>query len=121
MVACPYCGNNAKFITSKEFYGKDYGTNLYSCRPCDAYVGTHGRSKTPLGTLANRSLREMRKRTHASFDPLWKSRRMSRSEAYQWISEVMQLPPEKAHIGMFNEKQCFELLKHIRNLSLVHF
>lgn len=63
----------------------------------------------------------MRKRTHAAFDPLWKTRKMSRSQAYKWMAEVMNIPPEKAHIGMFNEKQCFELLKHLREKSDVHF
>lgn len=71
--------------------------------------------------MANHNLREMRKRTHAAFDPLWKSRRMTRSQAYKWMADVMNLPDEKAHIGMFDEKQCFELLKHIREISLVHF
>lgn len=120
-VLCPYCGNKAKFITSKELYGKDYGSNVYICRPCNAYVGTHGRGKTPLGTLANRNLREMRKRTHAAFDPLWKTNRMSRSQAYKWMQDVMGLPAEKAHIGMFDEKQCLELLKHVREISEVQF
>ncbi|WEG13976.1 zinc-finger-containing protein [Pullulanibacillus sp. KACC 23026] len=108
-------------MSSEEFYGKDYGANLYVCRPCNAYVGTHGKGKTPLGTMANYNLRQMRKRTHAAFDPIWKYKRMSRSKAYQWMSEVMNLPPDKAHIGMFDEEQCFELLKHIRAISLVHF
>lgn len=120
-IFCPYCGKKAKFMSSKEFYGKDYGSNLYVCYSCDAYVGTHGKSKTPLGTMANKSLREMRKRAHISFDRLWKSQEMSRSAAYKWMSEVMRLPPQKAHIGMFNEKQCFELLRCLRERSEVFF
>lgn len=118
---CPYCGKEPNFMSSKEFYGKDYGSNIYVCLPCDAYVGTHGKTKTPLGTLANKNLRIMRKRAHKSFDPLWKSKRMNRSQAYKWMAEVMNLPSKKAHIGMFNERQCFKLLKHIREISLVHF
>lgn len=117
---CPYCGREPVFLSSKEFYGRDYGTNVYLCRPCNAYVGTHGKGKTPLGTLANKSLREMRKRAHAAFDPLWKSKKMSRSKAYKWMAEIMNLPAEKAHIGMFDEVQCLELLSHLKpelNLS----
>jgi phage nucleotide-binding protein len=111
---CPYCGREPVFLTSKQFYGRDYGTNVYLCRPCNAYVGTHGRGKTPLGTLANKNLRDMRMRTHAAFDPLWKSKKMSRSKAYKWMAEVMELPGDKAHIGMFDENQCLELLRHLR-------
>ncbi len=68
MIVCPYCGREARLITSKDFYGRDYGTNVYACHPCAAYVGTHKNSIAPLGTLAKKGLREMRKRTHAAFD-----------------------------------------------------
>lgn len=109
---CPYCGNEAKFMSSKEFYGKDFGSNLYVCRPCDAYVGTHGKGKTPLGTMANQRLRELRKTAHSIFDPMWRGKyKMSRSKAYAWMAEVMDLPGEKAHIGMFNDDQCKALIE----------
>lgn len=113
---CGYCNNEAEFMSSKEFYGQDYGVNMYVCRPCDAYVGTHGKGKTPLGTLANKRLRSMRKTAHSIFDPLWKGkyRKMGRGNAYQVMQELMNLPPEKAHIGMFNEEQCQELIQKLK-------
>jgi len=91
---CNYCGNEAEFMTSKEFYGQDYGVNMYVCRPCDAYVGTHGKGKTPLGTLANKRLRSMRKTAHSMFDPLWKGkyRKMGRSKAYQVMQKLKSNP-----------------------------
>lgn len=92
----------------------DYGTNLYVCRPCDARVGTHRRSKKPLRTLANAELREMRTRCHAVFDRLWKSKEMTRGQAYKWIQKVMNLSSDDAHIGMFDMKQCQELLHHLK-------
>jgi hypothetical protein len=113
IVTCPYCGRAAVFMSSKQFYGTDYGTNIYVCRLCDAYVGTHKGSKTPLGTLANQETRNMRKMAHAHFDRLWKSRQMSRTKAYQWMCRAMDLPPEKAHIGMFTADQCRALLKRL--------
>ena len=114
---CPYCKSEAEFITSKEFYGRDYGTNLYLCRPCNAYVGTHGNSKKALGTMANVTLRALRKACHQQFDRLWrgKCKRMSRSKAYVWLQQNMDLTSEKAHIGMFDELQCQQLLKILKN------
>lgn len=109
-IKCPYCGKDAQFITSKDFYGKDYGSNLYVCTPCDARVGTHGRGKKALGTLANANLRELRKRCHSRIDPLWRSRKMSRGSVYNRLQKVMSLSSEEAHIGLFNEQQCFQLL-----------
>lgn len=110
---CPYCNQPAEFISSAEFYGRDYRTNLYICRPCDARVGTHGRGKTPLGTMANSELRSLRKECHKRFDVRWKTRQVSRNKAYQQLAKMMDLPPEKAHIGMFDKEQCKKLLSLI--------
>ncbi|MBN6206237.1 hypothetical protein JYK21_07220 [Ralstonia pickettii] len=108
-VICPYCKKEAEFVTSNQFYGKDYGTNLYVCHPCDARVGTHGKGKQPLGTMANKQLRALRMACHEAFDPMWK--RGKRREAYSWLQEVMGLSKKDAHIGKFDEKQCFKLLR----------
>ncbi|MFJ7407143.1 MULTISPECIES: zinc-finger-containing protein [unclassified Lysinibacillus] len=118
---CPYCQEQAEFISSKDFYGTDYRTNLYVCRPCDARVGTHGRGKTPLGTMANAELRELRKLCHARFDVRWKYGKVSRSKAYQQLADMMGLTRELAHIGMFDKEQCKKLLslipKETKNMS----
>lgn len=113
---CSYCGKKAEFMSSEEFYGRDYGVNMYVCRPCDAYVGTHGKGKMALGTLANKRLRSLRKTAHSIFDPLWKgrNRKMNRNKAYQVMQKLMNLPPEKAHIGMMNENQCLELIQKLK-------
>lgn len=109
---CPYCGKEAKFLTSKEFYGKDYyNTNVYVCYDCDAHVGTHRGSKTPLGTLANHKLRSLRRMCHQHFDLLWKNEGYSRTGAYRWLQREMELPPEDAHIGRFTVEQCMTLLR----------
>lgn len=119
---CNYCGKEAEFMSSKEFYGRDYGVNMYVCRPCDAYTSTHGKGKTPKGTLATPRLRKLRMTAHSIFDPLWrgKYRRMSRGKAYRWMQEAMDMTPEQAHIGMMNEEQCQELilkLKEFRGIN----
>lgn len=111
---CPYCNEKAVFMTTEEYYGKDYGTNMYVCRPCDATVGTHGRTKNPKGTLANKELRQLRMEVHAIFDPLWKSGKMMRHNAYAVLQKLMNLPKEKAHIGMFNKEQCLEALEKLK-------
>lgn len=107
---CGYCGTRPKLVTSKEFYGRDYGTNVYLCKNCNAYVTTHRFSTKPMGTLANEELRKLRIKCHNYFDPFWRMGCVTRDEAYEWLSIVMDLPPEKAHIGMFDEEQCRKLL-----------
>ncbi|MFJ8103369.1 zinc-finger-containing protein [Lysinibacillus sp. NPDC096212] len=88
---CPYCQTQAEFISSKDFYGTNYRTNLYVCRPCDARVGTHGRGKTPLGTMANAELRELRKLCHARFDVRWKFGKVSRYIASVFLHVIFTL------------------------------
>ena len=106
-VNCPYCSRLAVFVDSKEIYGTSYGM-VYLCRPCDAYVGVHKGTDRPLGRLANKELREWKKKAHSFFDPIWKEGRFKgmRDKAYKWLSEQMGLPKEETHIGMFDIALC---------------
>jgi len=53
---------------------------------------------------------------HAAFDPLWKSGRMSRNEAYRRLAIAMGLHQDKCHIGMFDEQQCRVVQSIAKNL-----
>lgn len=114
---CPYCNKAAAFVTSQQFYGRDFGCNIYWCEPCGAYTTTHGHTDRPKGTLAKRELRELRKQAHAKFDPYWKSGHMTRKEAYKWLQQIMGLNKNEAHIGMFNEDQCKKLIELLNRTS----
>jgi len=112
---CPYCGSNARLKDSSVIYGKSYGM-VYVCKnypKCNAYVGCHKGTSKPLGRLSDEKLRKMKKNLHGHFDVLWKKGYMSRTEAYQLLSDLMGLPPRKTHIGMFDEDQCKEALEKI--------
>lgn len=104
-VICNYCGKTAKFVDSAIIYGSSYGM-IYFCKDCNAWVGVHKGSATPLGTLANAELRAYRRKAHGLFDRIWRRRWMSRGKAYTWLSEQMGLSREETHIGMFSIKQC---------------
>lgn len=111
-VYCPYCGSKAEYVDSSEIYGKSYGM-VYLCRPCDAYVGVHDGTDTPLGRLANRDLRRWRNRAHAAFDPLWQKGpyRRRRNDAYAWLAGKMGLTKEETHIAMFDVEQCKQVIQ----------
>ncbi len=115
-VYCPYCGNKAEYVDSAEIYGKSYGM-VYLCRPCDAYVGVHDGTDTPLGRLANRDLRRWRNRAHAAFDPLWQRGRYRRrrNDAYAWLAGKMGLTKEETHIAMFDVEQCKQVIQIMDN------
>ncbi len=111
-VYCPYCGNAAELVDSSAVYQRSYGM-IWMCKPCDAYTGVHSSSPTfkPLGTLAKKELRALRRKAHALFDPMWQSKKMTRSEAYSQLAKLMNLPKEKTHVAMFSEDQCKEAIR----------
>lgn len=109
MITCAYCNQPAELVTGREIYPHRpdlYEKNFWQCKDCDAYVGCHGLSAAPLGRLANAELRAAKREAHAAFDPLWKGRSMSRSQAYRWLAGQMGIPFCQCHIGMFNVEQC---------------
>jgi len=116
-VICPYCGKPAEFVDSNLVYGRSFGM-IYLCAPCDARVGVKKGTDIPIGTLADALLREHRKLTHAVFDPLWKSRQMTRSKAYLWLSRRMGLNTLQCHIGKFNVEQCQKAIQLVRSRNL---
>lgn len=63
---------------------------------------------------------QARIRAHAAFDPLWQNGIMKRRDAYRWMSWVMGLPQEEAHISMFNIDQCNRLIEIMEGVWTEH-
>ncbi|MDR3087251.1 MAG: DUF3268 family zinc-finger domain-containing protein, partial [Azoarcus sp.] len=87
-----------------------------------AYVGTHQRNKKlgligyePMGRLSNAELRRAKQAAHAAFDPLWKSGRMNRKEAYAWLAGELSVSAENCHIGMFDVDACKAVVAIMKN------
>lgn len=115
-VTCPYCDKPANLVTGAAIYPhrKDlHKQYFWFCQPCNAYVGTHKNSKAfaPLGRLANAELRAAKIEAHNAFDPLWKSREMSRRDAYQWLAKRLCMSVKKCHIGMFDVDMCNKVVE----------
>ncbi len=86
---------------------------LYVCDrypQCDAYVAAHRKSKLPMGTLANSDLRHKRIEAHKAFDWMWRSGLMSKQQAYKWMQAKLALNEKQAHIAMFSEYMCDQLI-----------
>lgn len=129
---CPYCGGPVRRADSANVYGKSFGW-LYICSrypECDAFVGCHqpnewhGHDGTePKGRLADPDLRELKKKAHRLFDPLWQSSEerqaiMTRREAYKRLALAMGLPSEVAHIGYMDTPQLESLIDILQRESL---
>ena len=114
IVLCPYCGSAARIRKAEAIYGSGPSGCVYVCSNypvCDAYVGCHPGTQKPLGTLANAKLRLLRRNAHNVFDRWWKSGRMTRTEAYRELSQLMDLDTERTHIAMMDAEECKRLLE----------
>jgi len=121
-VLCPYCGKKAEKATGATIYPHRadlYEKRFYLCEPCDAYVGVHAGTWLPFGRLANAELREIRRKAHALFDPLWKKGEMTRGEAYGWLSRSLGITREETHIGNFDVAMCQETINAVTELKRI--
>lgn len=120
LTICPQCGCRGEFKSATVIYGpsgKSYGKVLVCVNHprCDSYVGVHksGRYRDlPKGTMADFKTRNARKRAHEAFDLLWKDKK-SRGIAYEWLSDLMNLPAYSAHIGLMNAEQCEKVVRAV--------
>ena len=122
---CPYCGAPAEFLPSSErlYHGRDYGP-VYACLPCKAWVGCHRGTTRPLGRLADAALRRAKIAAHAAFDHTWRAlhaRRQTaepgytlgraRASRYRRLAELLGIPPQECHIGMFDVETCRRVIE----------
>ncbi len=86
----------------------DYGLR-WACPHKGCTIVSWGHENT---TPADEVTRNARKAAHAAFDSLWRGRRalMDRSEAYELLQRAFGLPPEQAHIGLFDRQQCEQVV-----------
>ena len=72
-VYCPYCGAEARVRPASAVYGENTKAEnadkyLYVCNrypKCDSYVAAHKKTMLPMGSLANKELRQKRMQTRS--------------------------------------------------------
>ena len=120
---CPNCGAPVDYGSNAVIYGRPFGSGLvYICSRfpvCDTYVGAHGERANeeqrylPMGTMADATLRSLRKRVHNMIDTYWQvSSVMSRPAVYRHLAVLLNIPFEKAHVAMLDVGQCQFVLDH---------
>jgi hypothetical protein len=119
LTICPYCGSHTHFVPSALVYGRNTGNIVLACTSCNAYSACHEGTMIPKGTLANPVLRELRRKTHGVFDPIWRKDGIAcRSIAYKALARLLQLP--EVQIGWLDEQQCIRVInkkERLRNLA----
>ena len=113
---CVYCGAPVIFTSNAQIYGREYGNGrCYKCTECDAYVGVHDGTYIPLGRLADRELRALKKRCHYIFDPVWQGKRLRRDRAYNRLAQLLGIRPEHCHFGWFDKDMLLRCLAIMKN------
>lgn len=110
---CDYCFNPCEWVENKEVYGRNIGKSImiWLCRPCNAYVGCHQNTRSPLGTIANAELRAWRRKAHDAFDPLWRNGKLNREQAYGLLKKEFGCD---VHIGECGIEQCKEIISFVQ-------
>lgn len=130
ILLCPVHKLAARFRKSSAhaYGGRDYGP-IWECprSDCDAQCGCHP-DGSPLGTLATKTLRQLRMRAHDRFDQLWKPweaqqlaypeedrvigklRGAMRSRAYAWLAQQIGITKDACHIGAMDEEQIARVI-----------
>lgn len=107
---CPYCGSTTVYRSATGIYAENPDdVMLYVCTnypACDAYIRTQKGTAIPIGEMANGKLRALRTDAHRLFNQLYLKRYMPKRTAYIWLSSVLGVPCEKAHIAQLSEMQC---------------
>ena len=64
----------------------------------------------PMGTLADKSLRQKRMQAHRTFNQLWEKGFMRKQDAYAWLCVRLGIPEADAHIANFSEYRCDQVI-----------
>lgn len=126
-IRCPYCGSLASKRPASYIYGESADKNKYlfvcDCYPkCNSYVAATEKGQ-PMGTLANKELRQKRIAAHKSIDRIWKKGFMTKEQVYVWLQSKLNMTDKEMHIGKFGIYYCnrviYECNRAYRNMRIL--
>lgn len=119
--SCPCCTGQVRLVNNMEIYGRSYGNwpFAYKCDGCGATIGVHPNSIYPVGTLANRALREERQRVHDALDRMRREDWVTVSVARERLAQMMSIPVAACRIATFDLDLCRKALQVMAAASAV--
>jgi len=100
---CPLCGNPATQTQTR------YGLRSECC-------GLWSWDGKP---LASAEVHEARIAAHAAFDPLWKSGKRSRTQAYGQLAEAMDMKPKDCHMATMSLEDLQRVPDAVKNITFL--
>jgi hypothetical protein len=99
-----------------------YELPFWKCDTCGNYVGCHHKTDNPtkpLGVIATKEILEARKKIHALLDPLWKSKRIKRGQAYAYVGHRLGYPYHNGEIRTVEEaRKIYQIVGQLHNEML---
>jgi hypothetical protein len=122
-IYCVACKKNikARLTDGKEIYPHRldlYDLPFWKCDTCGNYVGCHHKTKNrtrPLGNIPSKEIKQARTKIHFLLDPLWKSGKIKRQQAYAYIKHRIGYDYHTGEI-----KDIDEARKIYRIVALLH-
>lgn len=108
---CGDCGANMSLRRGRKSRGQ---TPFYGCSRYPECEGKHGAREdgSPKGIPGSKADRLARIRAHTVFDRIWKENLVRRrSDAYNWLRQVMKLTHSTGNISHLNEAECERLIE----------
>jgi len=109
---CPDCG--AKMVLRKSKIGMFYGCSSFP--KCRTTQGAYPNG-VPFKLPANKETRQWRIKAHIRFDTWYKSRYLTKNEAYARLANYLNLPQKEAHMGYFNIDRCQQVIKFTEEVT----
>lgn len=105
---CPCCGGGVRLVSNAEIYKRPYGPwpYAYKCDSCGAYTGVHPESIFPVGTMADRTLIEARRRVHDALNAMRDYWRLTDREAIERLARLLDIPVAAGRIATFDLQRC---------------
>lgn len=123
-IYCTGCETDvqARLTDGKERYPHRpdlYDIPFWRCDTCGNYVGCHHKTKErtkPLGVIATPEILNARKKIHALLDPLWKTKRIKRSQAYAYVTKRLGYTYHNGEIRTMEEaREIYKIVATLHN------
>jgi len=126
-IYCTGCETDveARLTNGKERYPHRpdlYELPFWKCDTCGGYVGCHHKTDKPtrpLGVIATPEILDARKKIHALLDPLWKSGKIKRGQAYAYVSKRIGKTYHNGDIRSLEEaREVYKIVGQLHNSML---
>lgn len=92
---------------------------FWKCDACGGYVGCHHKTRNPtkpLGCIATPAILDARKKIHAVLDPLWKSGKIKRGQAYAYVTNRIGHEYHNGEIRSLDEaRKIYQVVAQLHN------